>query len=251
MVDRLIKRSVAWNTTDYVPQVYVDMQSPTSSKWMTVLYEMAIDRAGSYYLESVVECCDEDLYVSLITHGLLGYLNECVINNTGNFVVQAALRRVNSLLVNSLVDESSLQGITAQATRDIISLAERMMSKLSDDEVFNEIKSRKGGVLLWMLEVACSLTEVMRFIESEKTIENEQSQLLSEKTINWADKIAFQTIQSQPKRSDDHSLIEEMEMKALINDFLTQSLRRIQNKGINSTDLLFYSLYVKICKETK
>jgi hypothetical protein len=113
---------------------------------VTLFYAMAGDRSGSYFLEAVVECCAVPLLVELLHGALKGSAKEYALDGSGNFVLQAVLKRLSSELEReetSGPELKALQGVT-----------DAILDELTDTETFPELALSKGGVVLWLLEVA-------------------------------------------------------------------------------------------------
>jgi hypothetical protein len=113
---------------------------------VTLFYAMAGDRSGSYFLEAVVECCAIPLLVELLHGALKGSAKEYALDGSGNFVLQAVLKRLSSELEReetSGPELKALQGVT-----------DAILDELTDTETFPELALSKGGVVLWLLEVA-------------------------------------------------------------------------------------------------
>lgn len=113
---------------------------------VTLFYAMAGDRSGSYFLESVVECCAVPLLVELLHGALKGSAKEYALDGSGNFVLQAVLKRLSSELEreeSSGLELKALQGVT-----------DAILEELTDADTFPDLALSKGGVVLWLLEVA-------------------------------------------------------------------------------------------------
>ncbi len=124
-------------------------------------YGMSGDKAGSYYLESMIECGPLPLLTTCCKHALVGRAKEYAQDTTSNFVLQAVLRRLSAELERGSVDQ-------------IISLSKTLLKELLSPHVFPELVATKGGVVLWMIELATFMP---------KRSDN------SSKKVDWADKI--------------------------------------------------------------
>jgi hypothetical protein len=126
--------------------------TPGKGKEGTVFYAMAGDRAGSYFLESVMECSNAELFIQLASGYLQGNVMDYATDGGGNFVLQAALRRLSAELERRDSDASSIASMEKCGTALIQEL-------LADSGAFTSLALTKGGVVLWMLEVARWLPE--------------------------------------------------------------------------------------------
>ena len=113
---------------------------------VTLFYAMAGDKSGSYFLEAVVECCSIPLLLELLHGALQGSAKEYAMDGAGNFVLQAVLRRLSAELEREDTSEPELKAL--RAVTDVL------LAELTADDLFAELVLTKGGVVLWMLEVA-------------------------------------------------------------------------------------------------
>lgn len=111
-----------------------------------VFYAMAGDKSGSYFLESVVECCGVSLLLELLHGSLCGSVKEYAEDGTANFVLQAALRRLSAELERATGGPAELAALEATA--------DTCLSELTAKEVYPYLVLQRGGVVLWMLDLA-------------------------------------------------------------------------------------------------
>jgi hypothetical protein len=123
LADRLNKHIIGYNET-----------------WIDVIYAMAGDRAGSYVLEAMLECCQYELFHEIVSKAVLMKVAEYAQDPVANFVLQALLRRLSF--------SSQLNPIELST-----SLYDELASKA---DVFQNMIQQRGGVILWLLEVALS-----------------------------------------------------------------------------------------------
>ena len=113
---------------------------------VTLFYAMAGDRSGSYFLEAVVECCAIPLLLELLHGALVGSAKEYAIDGVGNFVLQAVLRRLTAELERRDMSGAELRALQA--------VSNELLSELTADDLFPDLVLTKGGVVLWLLELA-------------------------------------------------------------------------------------------------
>jgi hypothetical protein len=113
---------------------------------VTLFYAMAGDRSGSYFLEAVVECCAVPFLLELLNGALKGSAKEYALDGAGNFVLQAVLRRLSAEL-----DRNDSTSLEIEAMQDV---TESLLKELTAEEIFPDLASTKGGVVLWLLEAA-------------------------------------------------------------------------------------------------
>lgn len=113
---------------------------------VTLFYAMAGDRSGSYFLEAVVECCAVPLLVELLHGALKGSAKEYALDGSGNFVLQAVLKRLSSELEH--------KGTSGPELKALEGVTDAILDELTDAGTFPELALSKGGVVLWLLEVA-------------------------------------------------------------------------------------------------
>lgn len=136
LADNLVKRILQWD---------VDTSNDSDSK--KLFYDMGGDKCGSHFLESVLECDDFNTIVYNLNNVLKGSASEFAMDGAGNFVLQACLRRLSfemNTTKHSVDDESNM-------------LANDLLSELADsDFIIKMLTNGKGGVVLWMIELARS-----------------------------------------------------------------------------------------------
>jgi hypothetical protein len=111
-----------------------------------MFYTMAGDRSGSYFLESVVECCEVPLLLELLHGSLYGSVKEYAEDGTANFVLQAALRRLSAELEGSTRSPAQLAALEATA--------DKCLAELTANDFYPYLVLQRGGVVLWMLDLA-------------------------------------------------------------------------------------------------
>lgn len=119
-----------------------------------VFYAMAGDRAGSYFLEALIECSGTDFLLSVVSSSILGKCREYVEDGSGNFVLQAILRRLSCELGRLDPASKSSSGSTGKL---LVSVAQSMTNELVGADNFVHVVNLKGGVVLWLLAVANAL----------------------------------------------------------------------------------------------
>ena len=132
-----------------------DMKLPSDN----VFYAMAGDRAGSFFLEALLECCDLQLFVSVVTTAICCEVEvemgvetsssrvlEYAEDKAGNFVLQAILRRIRSEL-SSPIDEN------VKVREKVVEVAVKIMNELFSQEVMKSLCANRSGVVMRLLEV--------------------------------------------------------------------------------------------------
>jgi len=109
---------------------------------------MGGDKCGSHFLEAVLECCEIETLIYNLNNVLKGSSSEFATDGAGNFVLQSCLRRL-SLELPKIHDIS--------LNNNCNMLANSLLTELSEPEFIIKILNiGKGGVLLWMIELARS-----------------------------------------------------------------------------------------------
>lgn len=123
-------------------------QVPQSAR--SVLYSMAGDGAGSYFLETAIECSEIDFLLPLLATGIESNVRDYASDKCGNFVLQAILRR------HAMEQKQRLQQRGSDATCAAIEQQAKVLIEelLSDSHFFTELVNAKGGVAYWMLAAA-------------------------------------------------------------------------------------------------
>lgn len=111
---------------------------------------MAGDRAGSYLLESMIECCSSNLFIDISNKAVIGKVKEYALDNVANFVVQALLRRLSLQLNISKSEEGFYQ--------ELLKLSHKLLEEFTTSDAWVELCAKKGGVVLWVIEVATTLS---------------------------------------------------------------------------------------------
>ena len=66
----------------------------------TVFYAMAGERSGSYFIETLLQCCGKQMFLDIAERAVQTRCVEYVEHNSANFVLQTVLRRLVSLLAD-------------------------------------------------------------------------------------------------------------------------------------------------------
>jgi hypothetical protein len=118
----------------------------------TVFYAMAGDRAGSYFLEALIECAAAGFLLSVVASSVQGRVKEYVDDGSGNFVLQAILRRLScelGRLASGKTDSAN--------SKLLVSVALGLTEELVSVDNFSGVVNLKGGVVLWLLAVVNAL----------------------------------------------------------------------------------------------
>ena len=142
LINQLIRLVLQWNDVE------------TSQN---IIYAMAGDRNGSYFLETVFECCNIELFVDITKNAIINSNNNKIIDyvhdNSANFVIQSLLKRLTNELNQNYTNE--LENIGNQL---LISLINNNNSENETNELFEELIEKRGGVILWLLELSLILS---------------------------------------------------------------------------------------------
>lgn len=118
-----------------------------------VFYAMAGDRAGSYFLEGVIECCSVEFLLAVVSISLLNKCKEYISDSFGNFVVQAILRRISSVFINNKTK-------LLETNKNLIVFATKLINEIIASDYFSQLVTSKGGVALWLLTVSRNLSDI-------------------------------------------------------------------------------------------
>jgi hypothetical protein len=112
-------------------------------------YAMAGDKSGSYFLETVMTVFPFDhMVLLLIRRNLLGLVKEYAFDHFGNYVLQAALKRL------VLEGQQTPSDQLPEGTLDILVSMTEELRRLKEEsaEEFAGLLASKGGVFYWLLE---------------------------------------------------------------------------------------------------
>jgi hypothetical protein len=76
----------------------LDYDENELSKMKVIVYNMSGDKAGSYFMQAVLECCDITTYISIVQNAVSNNAIDYIKDNFGNFVIQSILKRLSSEL---------------------------------------------------------------------------------------------------------------------------------------------------------
>ena len=109
-----------------------------------VFYAMAADKAASYFLEATVECCDSSFFSTLCEKAVMGKSEEYAADGAANFVLQTVMRRLSR----------ELQAVPSEEVSTLHSLGKALLKELTGKKTMRTLLKTRGGVVLWMLELA-------------------------------------------------------------------------------------------------
>lgn len=136
-----------------------DMMTDNHHRVQQTIYSMAGDRAGSYFLEALIECSNMHFMASILSHHILGTCSEYIQDGSGNFVIQAFLRRISSIL--------HLHGSNKQQQQDDIKwlwdISISLVRELLYSDYFMQLVNVKGGVALWLLVLTRNLSSMQPY----------------------------------------------------------------------------------------
>jgi len=155
LAQRLFAAALGWSAAATVSPADARsaVQGAVPDSVQGVFYAMAGDKAGSYFLEALIECAPLGLLLGVVRGAVAGRCKEYVADGSGNFVLQAVLRRVSCELAR--LPPSAPTSVAA----DLIDLAKQFIDDLMGFANFTELVNLKGGVTLWMLAVTRALDE--------------------------------------------------------------------------------------------
>lgn len=157
LVDQLIRKILQWK----------EDESINRDESIKILFDMAGDRSGSYFLEAVFECCPLTLFIELVDLGVCNDSEKIGIfildnlvyrrlillptgqysrDNSANFVMQAILRRLTTELEYS-------------SSPSIPKLTETILKSLGSERILVEIIDKKLGLALWLIELTSSMAK--------------------------------------------------------------------------------------------
>ena len=114
-----------------------------------VFYAMAGDRAGSYFLEALIECSAPSFLASIVGSTIVGKCKEYVEDGSGNFVLQAILRRISC----------ELPRWSGSEAKQLVNISVQIAEELIQSDYFTHVVNFKGGVVLWLLAVVNGLQD--------------------------------------------------------------------------------------------
>jgi len=126
----------------------LDYDDSDVSKAKVIIYNMSGDKAGSYFMQAVLECCDITTYVNIIQNVICNHAIDYIKDNFGNFVTQSILKRLSSELES--VEKNNRKG---DVSKGLEAVAKSLVKEIVDYEQFGDILQRRGGVILWYLHV--------------------------------------------------------------------------------------------------
>lgn len=172
LAEQLIRRTLHWADSDEEKQDESgndDEDStkvePKSGAGATIFYGMAADKSASHFLETALECAPAvgdggGLLGGLIRQSIVSRAKEYANDSLGNFVLQAALRRLSAEIERQQQDSASGGGRGSakkqrgSGGRKLVAIADALLRELCAPLVFRDLATRKGGVCLWLLELA-------------------------------------------------------------------------------------------------
>lgn len=118
----------------------------------SVYYNMAGDRAGSYFLETLSEVAPLDFLIPLVTANVIESCREYALDQHGNFVVQAIAKRFST----TLQTPSTMESPDKSQRKALVSVSKKLVDAfLVPDNVIGQLlSSGKAGVVNWLLDLA-------------------------------------------------------------------------------------------------
>jgi hypothetical protein len=206
-----------------------DSYSSFSSSSSSTFYAMAGDKAGSYFLETVMAVFPfKTMIVPIVRGNLLGLVKEYCNDHFGNYVLQAVLKRLTAERHKEEEEEDDRQekGTALSLLSEIMKEMKEMQVSSSSPQEFHELVTTKTGVFLWLLEALSASSHVEReereefavvcrwivssWINSDRDEDEElnidpENQSLLETTRNYLEKKFLEKNASQNQSQDPSS----------------------------------------------
>ncbi len=188
--EQLIRRALNWSEDDGGEETGAP-----------IFYGMSADKAASYFLESSIECGPIALLQTICKHAIVSRSKEYAEDFTANFVLQAVLRRLASV-----IDKTHEQGSEGSSSdgalrtggkryKKIMDICKLILDELLIHDIFHNLVHKCAGVVLWMLDLSRAMSD------SEDGSYQEYAQTVSQALLNiWAGK--------DDKNATDDALIE-------------------------------------------
>jgi hypothetical protein len=141
-----------------------DPYSSSSSSSSSTFYAMAGDKAGSYFLETVMAVFPfQTMIVPIVRGNLLGLVKEYCNDHFGNYVLQAVLKRLTAERHKEEEEQDREEKGTALALlSEIMKEMKEIQVNSSSPQEFHELVTAKTGVFLWLLEALSASSHVER-----------------------------------------------------------------------------------------
>eukprot|EP01041_Mallomonas_annulata_P003921 gene3921-7818_t len=152
LADRLVRHTLCWD----------------SSEGPEVLYAIAGDKSGSYFLETTLECCSIPLLRELHEKAFRGSTIEYSTDGSANFVIQAFLRRLCKSL--EFISEEEEEENAAC----LVTMARESLQELTAG--IHTLLATRGGVVLWMLETENALCPCLSSTSTSAAVKSRQRQ---------------------------------------------------------------------------
>lgn len=159
LCDQLMRTLLGWKESSSSDKKHKDNEGSTEDDDNTeaaasVVYGMAGDKAGSYFLETVIEVCPHSLLVQMVKHAVVGRAKEYAMDSFANYVLQVVLKRLR-------IAQTIAENI------DISSISKALLKELSGKTIMRELLREKGGVVLHMLELASYASSKKKNLEEK------------------------------------------------------------------------------------
>jgi hypothetical protein len=219
LVQRFVMYTLEWEDV---------AETAKDSRTSKLFYAMAGDRAASYFLQSAVESCDIEMVTQLVQSALLGAAHEYAHDAIGNFVLQSVLKR---LCVEVCAKASNLPESPSDADK-MLSLAEALIVELLQEAHFKDLVTRRGGVVMWMIDLACELDKCN--LETEVTSGNKENKQDSDgeeaksKKCGWGQRVGSAVLNMWLEMYQVDS--ESAKESAKVADLLESRLRKIEQE---------------------
>jgi hypothetical protein len=123
-----------------------------------IFYGMSADKAGSYFLEASIESGPLSFFLDCCNHAVIGRSIEYAQDGTANFVLQAILRRLSTILSKSRdkdapKDDSGGIPKGGKRYKKVVEICKTFLEELLIVDVFHGLATKCAGVILWMLEL--------------------------------------------------------------------------------------------------
>lgn len=153
----------------------------------SVFYAMAGDKAGSYFLETSIECCSLDLLLPLLRSNVLDTAKDYAGDAHGNFILQAIAKRLIAEI------ECAKKNKDKSLRKDIMEEGRMLLTELVKENFMLDMMKSKGGVVFWCLQLSQHVDEevlskhiaqaILRFWQ----LSQEESSVLDESEVSSID----------------------------------------------------------------
>lgn len=110
LADQLVRTVLEWK------------EDKSNDDGPAVFYAMSGERSGSYFLETLLQCCSIELYLEIVERAVKLRSTEYAEDNSANFVLQTVLRRLLVEAEGRVVASDEPSGTSADISSRILAL---------------------------------------------------------------------------------------------------------------------------------